>query len=98
MKKVSLIAGMASLALAGVWSLRRQRLRRAQRSACAHQAHDKWPDVRARAKRTTTTPTITTVSQQLHRRCRSRVRSRWLALGLGGLGVYSLSRRKRVKA
>ena len=43
MKKVSLIAGMASLALGAVWSLPAAAAPSCATSACAHQAHDKWP-------------------------------------------------------
>jgi hypothetical protein len=99
MKKVSLIAGMASLAtLAAVWSLPAAAAPSCATSACAHQAHDKWP---GRAGETLTNDhdaddnsTVTSDPTSVPEPGTLAL----LALGLGGLGVYAVGRRKRVKA
>jgi hypothetical protein len=97
MKKVSLIAGMASLALAAVWSLPAAATPSCATSACAHQAHDKWPG-RAGEKLTNDNAADDNTGSSDPTSVPEPGTLALLALGLGGLGVYGASRRKRVKA
>jgi hypothetical protein len=98
MKKISLIAGMASLAtLAVLWTLPAAAESACGSSACANVAHDKFPghsnhedsnkngdDDSDDNGDPTGVPEPGTLAL--------------MALGLGAVGAYSLVRRKRVKA
>jgi hypothetical protein len=104
MRKLRLIAGTASLAtLAAIWSLTAAAGAACATSACANEAHDKWPgrdhavqNIRADlgsglgsgstsvGSGSTSVPEPGTLPL--------------LALGLGGLGVYGVVRRRRIKA
>jgi hypothetical protein len=99
MRKLRLIAGMASLAtLAGIWSLPAVAESICGASACAHEAHDKWPgrDYDYENKNTRddhdgddhkgSGPGSTSVPEP--------DTLALLALGLGGLGMCTVCRRK----
>ncbi|TLZ03804.1 MAG: PEP-CTERM sorting domain-containing protein [Gammaproteobacteria bacterium] len=99
MRKLGLIAGMASLAtLAAVWSLPAAAGSARENVPGAHEAHDKWPgrdhainkddddaEDQGSGPGSVSVPEPDTLAL--------------LALGLGGLGLYSVSRhRKTVQA
>jgi hypothetical protein len=94
MKKISLIAGMASLAtLAVLWTLPAAAGSACGSSACANVAHDKFPgssnhDDGDNDSDDNGDPTGVPEPGTLA----------LMALGLGAVGAYSLVRRKRVKA
>jgi hypothetical protein len=106
MRKLRLIAGMASLAtLAAIWSLPVVAKSALAARACAHEAHDKWPgldhenknirddhdgDDRGGDDHKGSGPGSTSVPEP--------GTLELLALGLGGLGVYTVCRRKKVTA
>ena len=91
MKKVSLIAGMASLAtLAAVWSLP---------AAAAHEAHDKWPGQHEMTTNTNDNDADDNTRASSHPVSVPEPGAlALLGLGLGGLGLYGFSRRKSAKA
>jgi hypothetical protein len=89
MRKVSLIAGMASLAtLAAVWSLP---------AAAGHEAHDKWPAHESQSQTNNNNDGNSTATSDPASVPEPGTLA-LLGLGLGGLGLYAFSRRKSVKA
>ena len=88
MKKLSLIAGVTALAaVAGIlWSVPAA-ADMCGMAPCARAAHDKWPSERAKSEDSDAMATGVPEPGTLA----------LLALGLGGLGVSAL-RRRRVKA
>ena len=100
MKKVSLIAGIASLAtLAAVWSLPAAAAQSCGTSAGAHQAHNKWPG-RAGVNQTNKNDNdgdANSIEDPASTSLPEPAPLALFALGFGGLALYGISRRKRVK-